>query len=111
MPSRVRQYDAYGFVQRRVKELLKHNIIITDLRSEALRDRHWRELRKRLGVQWVLSELTLGDLWRADLTKNGAKFRDIITQAQGELALEEFMKAVREHWQTCQLELVPYQDK
>jgi hypothetical protein len=111
MPSRVRQYDAFGFVQARVKELLKHNIIVADLHSEALRERHWRELRKRLNVNWVLSELTLGDIWRADLTKNGAKFRDVITQAQGELALEEFLKSVREHWQAYQLELVPYQSK
>jgi dynein heavy chain 1 len=111
MPSRVRQYDAFGFVQARVKELLKHNLIVTDLHSEALRERHWRDLRKRLGVNWVLSELTLGDIWRADLTKNGNKFRDIITQAQGELALEEFLKSVREHWQAHALELVPYQSK
>lgn len=39
---------------------------------------------------------------------NGAAFRDIITQAQGELALEEFLKSVREYWQTFALDLVQY---
>jgi dynein heavy chain 1 len=110
-PARIRQYDAFGHVQQRVKTLLKHNIIINDLRSEALRERHWKALRQRLGVQWILNELTLGDIWRADLTINGAAFRDIITQAQGEMALEEYVKKVREHWQAAQLDLVQYQAK
>jgi hypothetical protein len=124
-PARIRQYDAFGHVQRRIKELVKHNIIVTDLHSDALRERHWKLLRTRLNVQWVLSELTLGDIWRADLvrdvepamrvcvcididaqTVNGASFRDVITQAQGELALEEFLKTVREHWQAYVLDLV-----
>lgn len=68
-PSRIRQYDAFGHVQQRVKSLLKHNIIVTDLRSEALRERHWKTLRTRLNVKWILSGLTLGDIWKADLVR------------------------------------------
>lgn len=70
------------------------NGIITELRSEALKERHWRALKKRLNVNWVFSELTLGHLWDSDIQKNEAIYKEIITQAQGELALEEFLKQV-----------------
>lgn len=73
---------------------LKVNGIITELRSEALKDRHWKALKKRLNTNWIFSELTLGNLWDSDIQKNEAIYKEIITQAQGELALEEFLKQV-----------------
>lgn len=38
-------------------------------------------------------------------------FQKVITSAQGELALEEFLSGSREYWETLQLELILYQDK
>lgn len=65
-----------------------------ELKSEALKERHWKQLTRSLGVSWVLSELTLGHVWDVDLMKNEAIVRDIISVAQGEMALEEFLKQV-----------------
>ena len=69
-------------------------MLITELKSEALKDRHWKQLMKRLRVNWVLSELTLGHIWDIDLLKNENVVRDVIIVAQGEMALEEFLKQV-----------------
>lgn len=71
-------------------------MLIVELKSEALKERHWKQLTKRLGVRWVLSELTLGHVWDVDLQKNEPVVRDVILVAQGEMALEEFLKQVRE---------------
>ena len=49
---------------------------------------------KRLRVSWLLSDLTLGQLWAVDLQKNESVVRDVILVAQGEMALEEFLKQV-----------------
>jgi dynein heavy chain 1 len=46
-----------------------------------------------------------------DLVRNEAVIKDILTVAQGEMALEEFLKQVRETWQFYELELVNYQNK
>lgn len=51
---------------------------------------------RKLRVNWVLSDLTLGSIWDADLQKNEAIVKDIINIAQGEMALEEFLKQVRD---------------
>ena len=69
--------------------------MVTDLKSEALKDRHWKELRKRLRLNIVMAELTLGHIWDADLQRNEATVKDVILVAQGEMALEEFLKQVR----------------
>lgn len=46
-----------------------------------------------------------------DLKKNEALIKDVIIQAQGEMALEEYIKQVRENWTTYALDLVNYQNK
>jgi len=69
-------------------------MMVTDLKSEALKERHWKELRKRLRLNLVMSELTLGHIWDADLQRNEASVKDVILVAQGEMALEEFLKQV-----------------
>ena len=65
---------------------------------------HWKQLIRNLRVHWVLNDLTLGQVWDADLQKNEAIFREVIMVAQGEMALEEFLKQVREQWQSYQLD-------
>eukprot|EP01114_Cavostelium_apophysatum_P023031 TRINITY_DN854_c0_g1_i2.p1 TRINITY_DN854_c0_g1~~TRINITY_DN854_c0_g1_i2.p1 ORF type:complete len:4577 (-),score=1545.65 TRINITY_DN854_c0_g1_i2:38-13768(-) len=111
LPNRMRQYAAFTNLQNAIKVYLKYNSIVMDLKSEALRERHWKELRKRLNATWVFHELTLGNIWDSDLQKHEDVFKEIILAAQGELALEEFLRQVREYWQTFELDLVPYQNK
>lgn len=69
-------------------------MLVIELKSEALKDRHWKQLMKRLHVNWVVSELTLGQIWDVDLQKNEAVVKDVLLVAQGEMALEEFLKQV-----------------
>jgi dynein heavy chain 1 len=67
-------------------------MLVVELKSEAVKERHWKALMRRLHVNWVLSELTLGQLWDIDLLKNEVVIKDILLIAQGEMALEEFLK-------------------
>lgn len=50
MPTRMRQYSAFEYVQEVLRGLLKSNTLISDLKSEALKDRHWKQLFKVLKV-------------------------------------------------------------
>ncbi|KAF8758753.1 Dynein heavy chain [Rhizoctonia solani] len=113
LPNRMRQYAAFEYVQEVLKTRLKANTIVTELKSEALKERHWKQLFKSLRVpsNVTLSQLTLGQVYDMDLKKNESLIKDVITQAQGEMALEEYLKQVRENWTTYSLELVNYQNK
>jgi hypothetical protein len=69
-------------------------MMIVELKSDALKERHWKLLMKQLRVNWVLSDLTLGQVWDVNLQQNESVVKDIILVAQGEMALEEFLKQV-----------------
>ncbi|CAG8591249.1 25222_t:CDS:2, partial [Racocetra persica] len=113
MPGRIRSYEAFNYVQETVKTYLKINPILSDLKSEALKERHWRQLFKALRVEgrFHLAEMTVGHVWDFDLKKNEQIIKDIVVQATGEMALEEFLKQVKETWTSYVLELVNYQNK
>ena len=55
--------------------------------------------------------MTLGDVWDLQPNSTESTIRDVLAQAQGEMALEEFLKQVRETWQNYALDLVNYQNK
>ncbi|KAE8214295.1 hypothetical protein CF327_g2298 [Tilletia walkeri] len=113
MPSRMRQYAAFEYVQETLRGLLKSNVLVTDLKSEAMRERHWRALFKQLKMTtpYMPSSMTLGTVWDLGLKKNEQLIKGVIMTAQGEMALEEYLKQVRESWTNYTLDLVNYQNK
>ncbi|KAI1339525.1 dynein heavy chain, N-terminal region 1-domain-containing protein [Xylariaceae sp. FL0016] len=113
MPSRMRQYAAFEHIQGILRQHLKVNGLLGDLKSEAIRDRHWTKIWKEIkpGRRYSPVSMTLGDVWDLNLVATEVIVRDIITQAQGEMALEEFLKQVKETWTNYQLDLVAYQNK
>ncbi|KAI4602866.1 Dynein heavy chain, cytoplasmic [Pestalotiopsis sp. 9143b] len=113
LPSRMRQYAAYEHMQTVLKGHLKAVAILTDLKSDAVKERHWERLWKDLkpGRRYSPSSTTLGDVWSLNPVAAEVIIRDVITQAQGEMALEEFLKTVKEHWENYNLDLTNYQNK
>ncbi|XP_047532350.1 dynein heavy chain, cytoplasmic isoform X1 [Vanessa atalanta] len=111
LPARLRMYDSYEYVRKLLQSYTKVNMLIVELKSDALKERHWRQLCRALRVDWALSELSLGQVWDADLLHNEHTVRDVVSVAQGEMALEEFLKQVRESWQSYELDLIHYQSK
>jgi dynein heavy chain 1 len=110
-PARLKSYASFEYVQATLKGYMKVNVLVTELKSEALKERHWKQLMKKLRVSWQLHDLTLGQVWGVDLQRNEMIVKDVILVAQGEMALEEFLKQVREAWQTYELEMINYQNK
>lgn len=58
MPTRMRQYAAFEYVQDVLRGLLKSNTLVSELKSEALKERHWKQLFKNLKLPAQIS-LTL----------------------------------------------------
>lgn len=83
MPARLRQYESYDHVRKQLQSFAKVNLLIQELKSEAVRERHWKQLTKRLGVNWLLPELTLGAVWDADLNRHETDVKDVLAIAQG----------------------------
>eukprot|EP01134_Creolimax_fragrantissima_P000215 CFRG0215T1 len=111
MNASIRQYAAYDGLRQTLRAYLKSNSLIVELKSEALRDRHWRELQRKLNVKWSMADLKLGEVWGVDLLVNEPVVREVLTIAQGEMGLEEFLRMVKDTWNGFEIELVNYQNK
>ena len=111
LPARLRQYASYEYVKKLLISYQKVNMMIVELKSDALKERHWKTLCRQLRVNWILNDLTLGQVWDIDLQRHEGTIKDIILVAQGEMALEEFLKQVKETWNTYELDLINYQNK
>jgi len=96
MPSRMRQYSAFEYVQGELQKLIKINPLLSELKSDAVKERHWTKIFKscRSRERFLPSTLTLGTIWGLDLAANDTVLREIIVQAQGEMALEEYLRQV-----------------
>lgn len=83
----MRQYAAFEYIQDILRGHLKANTIISELKSDALKERHWQKLFKVLRVSrdTNLTRLTLGQVYDLDLKRNETLIKDVIIQAQGEV--------------------------
>ena len=110
MSSNVRQYDKWSKTQEELKTRVKLNQLLSGLRSESIKERHQKELSTLMSLgHWP--DLTLGKIWKANLARHKNAIEKILTKAQGEMALDEFLKSIEDTWNTYQLELVDYQKK
>ena len=96
MPSRMRQYSAFEYVQGVLQKLIKINPLLSELKSDAIKERHWTKIFKscRSREKFLPSTLNLGIIWDLDLAANETVLREVIVQAQGEMALEEYLRQV-----------------
>eukprot|EP00049_Salpingoeca_infusionum_P026814 m.28080 g.28080 ORF g.28080 m.28080 type:complete len:4577 (+) comp9012_c0_seq1:144-13874(+) len=111
MPARVKSYESYEGLLEKTRSYLQVNETVSILRGDALKPRHWKLLQRALGVKWDMAVLTLGDVWDVDLIAQRDSISGVLLQAQGEKALEEFLKQIKETWQSFELEMVNYQNK
>ena len=111
LPNRIRQYDAYTHLHDAVKSYIAGHGMLTDLKTEALKERHWKMILQRLGIRVAFSELTVGMLWDHGVLTRKKEMTEILTVAQGEMALEVFLGQVRDRWMKQELELVLYQNR
>ena len=111
LPNRIRQYDAYAHLHEAVKGYISGQSCLSDLKTEALKDRHWKMILQRLGIRVSLSELSVGLLWDHGVLNRKKELSEILAVAQGEMALEVFLSQVRDRWLKQELELVLYQNR
>lgn len=63
LPNRIRQYDAYTALYDKIKSFLSGHATLSDMKTDALKDRHWKTILQRLNIHVAFSELTVGMLW------------------------------------------------
>ena len=67
MPSRIQQYEAFQNLYAKVKQYKKYLIILTELKSDAIKERHWRDTKKVLQSFSSLNNLAIGTILDSNL--------------------------------------------
>ncbi|KAL1791277.1 dynein heavy chain 11, axonemal [Sigmodon hispidus] len=102
----VRVWDAYSGLEGTVKNMTTSLRAIAELQSSALRDRHWQQLMKAIGVKFSINDTTtLADLLALQLHRVEDDIRDIVDKAVKELGTEkmnEVITEVRHTWETLE---------
>lgn len=111
LPNRIRQYDAYTALYDKIKSFLSGHATMSDMKTDALKDRHWKTILQRLNIHVSFSELTVGMLWDNGLLERKKDMAEILSTAQGEMAIEIFLNEVRDRWMKQELDLVLYQNR
>ncbi|CAC9696072.1 dynein heavy chain, putative [Plasmodium sp. DRC-Itaito] len=111
IPAKYRQYEIFDNVQNEIQQYLKTYSLLLDLKSESLKERHWKLILQKLNIKIYYNKLTLGNLWSLHLCMHENVLSEILNQAQGEMALEQFLRGLKDTWNEYELELVQYQNK
>ena len=110
-PNRLRSLSVYDDFKDQLMKYRKVNATFLELKSEAMKPRHWKQMMQRLKIKVNFNDLTLSHLWHADLIKHHKIVNEILSEARGELILEEFIRAIKDTWAKYELELIRYKSK
>ena len=108
VPSRVKPYACFTTLQSAIRSHRKDFKLLTELKGSALKERHWNVLLDALGLHTSVEFLHVGDFWTPMFHEKEEKITEVLATAQGEKAIEEYLRQVREFWSGYTLELVVY---
>jgi len=80
LPGKLKQYASYEHIKTTLTDYTKVNSILIELKSEAIKERHWKSLIKALALPPLYlntQELTLGHIWDINLPRNKQTINDV----------------------------------
>ena len=111
LPEKYHSYDAFEITKNKLQYYKKVNGIISDLRTDAIKERHWKVILNVLKINKADKDLILNDLWKSDLLKKEKVLQETINQAAGELVLESYIAKSKSKWSAFELDMVKYKEK
>ena len=115
-PASVKQSDAYFGLERTAKEFLMTCPVLSSLRQQTMRDRHWDEIGKITGGSGVLGQhsafhgMRLADILSLKLHLHIAAVVDVTDKASREAAHEETLRALSMTWDSVKFRVAYYKD-
>ena len=111
LPGEVQQYEMFEAMRSRLQGYRRPRGMLAELKSEAVKERHWAAIMRALKLRVPMSRLTLGRMWDAGLVKHEVAVREVLQAAQGEMGLAQFLSEVEEAWTTRQFDTTTYRNK
>ncbi|EKX52600.1 hypothetical protein GUITHDRAFT_157080 [Guillardia theta CCMP2712] len=81
--------------------------LISELKSEAMRPRHWKKLLPSIEIN--PNTFTLQELFALNLSEQAERVTEIVTEAQKEVAIEKGLEEIETNWKSQGLDLFKYE--
>ncbi|BFZ18222.1 hypothetical protein BsWGS_21261 [Bradybaena similaris] len=100
MPKNVRKLPAAVSLDNQMKQFKDALPLIVDLKSESLRERHWKELMVKTGQEFDMNPktFTLAGIFSMKLYRFTTDIMEIVSAAVKEMSIEKGITEVEETW-------------
>jgi dynein heavy chain len=108
LDKEMKAWDVYIGLDQMVKDMIISLRAVGELRSNAIRDRHWKQLMATTGVTFVITEdMKFQDLLRLQLHKFEDEVKGIVDRATKELGMEKILSELDATWKTMEFTFEP----
>ncbi|XP_075390744.1 dynein axonemal heavy chain 10 [Tenrec ecaudatus] len=108
-PRQVRNLSVAYYLEAKMKAFKDSIPLLLDLKHEALRERHWKELMEKTGVFFEMTEtFTLENMFAMELHKHADVLNEIVTAAIKEIAIEKAVKEILDTWENMKFTVMKY---
>ncbi|KAJ3224095.1 Dynein heavy chain 10, axonemal [Clydaea vesicula] len=110
MPKELKQLPPYNVVAEKILTFKDSIPLFSDLKNEALRDRHWKKLMEITGKSFDMNpeSFTLEKLFSMNLHEHSDAIGEIVGGAMKELSIENGIKDVETTWRNMKFTVVKY---
>lgn len=100
----VKAWDVYTGLDQMVKDMITSLRAVGELRSNAIRDRHWKQVMKTTGVTFTITDdMKFQDLVSLQLHKHEDEVKVIVDRATKELGMEKVLLELNKTWSAMEV--------
>ncbi|KAM5191717.1 dynein axonemal heavy chain 10 [Mantella aurantiaca] len=110
LSKEIRSLPVAFYLESKMKEFKDSIPLLLDLKNEALRDRHWKELISKTGTNFEMNPdtFTLENMFAMELHKYADVISDIVASAAKELSIEKGVKEIVDTWENMKFTVQRY---
>jgi dynein heavy chain len=110
LPKEYKSMPVARTLENKMKSFKESLPLIGDLKHEALRERHWKNLMRETGIEFDMNPetFTLNNLFAMELHRFQETIQTIVTSASKELQIEKGVKEVIETWDKMKFDVLKY---
>ncbi|XP_028911199.1 dynein heavy chain 10, axonemal isoform X3 [Ornithorhynchus anatinus] len=110
LPKHVRSLSVAYCLDAKMKAFKDSIPLLLDLKNEALRDRHWKELMDKTGTYFEMTTetFTLENMFAMELHKYTDVINEIVLSAVKEISIEKGVKDILDTWENMKFTVVKY---
>jgi dynein heavy chain len=110
LPKELKQLPPYNIVASKINSFKDSIPLYSDLKNEALRDRHWKKLMEITGRSFDMNPdtFTLEKLFSMNLHTHSEAIQEIVGAAIKELNIENGLKEIENTWKNLRFTVAKY---